>query len=995
MLNMMFVGLFVALMLGVLVLVVRRPVLFKMGARNFVRHRTHSALVVAGLLIGTSIIAGAMVTGDSIDNFIVKTTYDSLDLIDVTVEAPNSAYFNETIFTEIGADADVAAHADGIAPAIVETASIEDVQSGQYESSISVIGFDPAYDGDFGEFTEVGGAAIAALSPTEVYLNENAAEKLNAQAGDSVVLRYLPVGESYGHATTFTVKQVVLSEGKGNYMTFADVFVNLDVVQSMYNVSGNASAGIPGKINLVKISGIGGMRAGVHETSGIMDAVNGTLDASADPDALRVAPQPVKEKSLEQSRQIGEMVTTFITIFGSFSIIAGVILIINIFTMLAEERKSELGMARAVGMTRGDLMQMFLFEGSTYTIAAAAMGTLAGLAIAFGLIWGVNNIFSIFEGIKIPFYFEYDSLVNSFCMGASITLLTIIVASWRVTNINIVRAIRDIEDPVHEKGSRASVVMGVVMMGVSLLVFALTYDNLVVRYVAPCIALLGIGVALRGFTSAKQAFSSAAIGIIVWTLWAIATFFDETGEGTEYLFITSGVFLVMAAVLLVMFNSSIVVAAVTGTIGRIGSMRPIVKTAVSHPLNKRFRTGMTVSMFTLVIYTIVMVSVFTAVFSMNVDDTVAQQGGGYQIIGSSQMPVQSLESASYFDPGTMSLVPVWSDTLNNSVSNHETVSVVMPLPTMTVGGLPYPDPSMAMMGATNILAVDDHFIQNNAFEFSEYDEANFSTVSDVWAAVSEHNSTKLVYGGMSFGGGGGGFGGGAGTSIGVGTVISITTNYGVKNFTVIGILDEMVLTGIFTTKENAMVHFANPTTFVGNVLFLFDVAEGADVQDVTFGLERDYRALGMNTINLRENVEQMLELINSIFLLFQIFLGLGLVVGIAGLGIITIRSVVERRREIGIMRAIGFEKNKILGSFVTEILFVTTLAVVIGVVIGIGVAYEIFTIMVEGVDVSFKIPWTDLFWLLGITYAASLACTIAPALRASKIPAAEALRGNE
>jgi ABC-type antimicrobial peptide transport system permease subunit len=329
------------------------------------------------------------------------------------------------------------------------------------------------------------------------------------------------------------------------------------------------------------------------------------------------------------------------------------------------------------------------------------------------------------------------------------------------------------------------------------------------------------------------------------------------------------------------------------------------------------------------------------------------------------------------------------------VNKSESVSVVMPLPAMTVGGLPYPDPSMSFMGMTNVLGVDGHFIQNNAFDFSSFDEANYSTKADIWSAVSETNSSKIVYAGMSFGGSGGGFGGGPSASIGVGTVISITTNYGIKNFTVIGVLDEMILSGIFMTKDNAQVYFSNPTTFVGNVLFLFDVKEGLDVQEVTFGLEKDFRGIGMNTINLRDNVEQMLNLINSIFLLFQIFLGLGLVVGIAGLGIIAIRSVVERRREIGIMRAIGFEKRKILASFVTEILFVTTLAVIIGVVIGIGVAYEIFVIMVEGVDVTFKVPWLQLAWLIGITYAASLACTIAPALKASKIPAAEALRGND
>ncbi|MFH0816325.1 MAG: FtsX-like permease family protein [Methanobacteriota archaeon] len=990
MLNLMVVGLFVALMLVVLVMASRRRVLFKMGARNFVRHRTHSALVVAGLLIGTSIIAGAMVTGDSIDNFIVKTTYDSLDLIDVTVKASNDAYFNETIFTEIDGNSELAAHADAVAPAIVEQASVEDLQSGQSESSMLIVGFDSARDGGFGEFSISGGGTTSGgdLASTEVLINTNAAEKLNAQVGDTLALRYLPSGESYGQVSTFTIKQIVLDKGKGNYQMSADVFISLPVVQDMYNVSG--------RLNLIKISGYGGMRAGVHETDSIMTAVNGTLTASSDPDASRVAPIPIKETSLEQSKQIGEMVTTFITIFGSFSIIAGVILIINIFTMLAEERKSELGMARAVGMTRGDLMQMFMFEGSTYTIAAAAMGTLAGLGIAFALIWGVNNIFSIFEGIKIPFYFETDSLINAFCMGASITLLTIVMASWRVTNINIVRAIRDIEDPVHEKGSKAGVVLGGVIIGVSLLAFALSYDNLVVRYVAPCVALFGIGMALRGFMSAKYSFSTTAIGMIVWTLYAIATFFDETGDGTEYLFITSGVFLVLAAVLLVMFNSSVVVAGVTGTLGRIGTMRPVVKTAVSHPLNKRFRTGMTVSMFTLVIYTIVMVSVFSAIFTMNVDDTVEQQGGGYQIIGSSQVPVQSLDNASVFDPSTMSLTRVWSSTLNESIEKSEAVSVVMPLPEMTIEGKPYPDPSMSFMGMTNLLGVDDHFIQNNGFEFSEFDEANYSTPADVWAAVSTLNGTNVVYGGMSFGGGGGGFGGGeAPASVGLGTVISITTNYGVKNFTVIGILDEMIITGIFTTKENAAAYFGGPHTFVGNVLFLFDVKDGLDVQEVTFNLEKDYRGLGMNTINLRDNVETMLNLINSIFLLFQIFLGLGLVVGIAGLGIIAIRSVVERRREIGIMRAIGFEKRKILASFVTEILFVTTLAVVIGVVIGIGVAYEIFVIMVEGIDVTFKVPWLQLGWLIGITYVASLACTIAPALKASRIPAAEALRGNE
>src|SRR3989304_1547035 len=51
---------------------------------------------------------------------------------------------------------------------------------------------------------------------------------------------------------------------------------------------------------------------------------------------------------------------------------AGGVLIVNIFTMLAEERKVELGMGRAMGMRRSTLVQLFVFEGLTYAVAAAA-----------------------------------------------------------------------------------------------------------------------------------------------------------------------------------------------------------------------------------------------------------------------------------------------------------------------------------------------------------------------------------------------------------------------------------------------------------------------------------------------------------------------------------------------------------------------------------------------------------------------------------------------
>ena len=60
------------------------------------------------------------------------------------------------------------------------------------------------------------------------------------------------------------------------------------------------------------------------------------------------------------------------TTFGTFSVVAGVLLIFLIFVMLAAERKTEMGVSRAVGTQRTNLVQMFLFEGVAYDLAAAA-----------------------------------------------------------------------------------------------------------------------------------------------------------------------------------------------------------------------------------------------------------------------------------------------------------------------------------------------------------------------------------------------------------------------------------------------------------------------------------------------------------------------------------------------------------------------------------------------------------------------------------------------
>ena len=133
-----------------------------------------------------------------------------------------------------------------------------------------------------------------------------------------------------------------------------------------------------GEIKHVLISNRGDELTGAALT----DEVSKIVDPVVKPLGLEV--DPVKQDALDRADAEGNAFMSLFTTFGSFSIFAGGLLIFLIFVMLAAERRGELGIARAVGTRRGHLVQLYLFEGLAYDLAAAAVGAALGVAIASG-----------------------------------------------------------------------------------------------------------------------------------------------------------------------------------------------------------------------------------------------------------------------------------------------------------------------------------------------------------------------------------------------------------------------------------------------------------------------------------------------------------------------------------------------------------------------------------------------------------------------------------
>jgi putative ABC transport system permease protein len=122
-------------------------------------------------------------------------------------------------------------------------------------------------------------------------------------------------------------------------------------------------------------------------------------------------------------------------------------------------------------------------------------------------------------------------------------------------------------------------------------------------------------------------------------------------------------------------------------------------------------------------------------------------------------------------------------------------------------------------------------------------------------------------------------------------------------------------------------------------------------------------------------------------------MGLGLFVGIAAVGVVAFRSVVERRQQIGMLRAIGYTRGTVALSFVLESAFVAALGIVSGVGLAIWLAYFLITSDdFPTSDAGFVIPWLQIALISAFAFVASLFMTIIPSRQAAGVPIAEALR---
>ena len=1009
--------------LGVVAL--RNRTIFKMAVRNIPRRRAQTVLIVLGLMLATLLFSASFAVGDTLAHSIRVAALRQIGLVDEIVFSQDldstgrPAFFDAPVLDRVR-EALSGAPVDGLMPVGSIHVPVVAPSTQQSEANVGVQGFDPGAMEGFDLLATESGQQLflEELMPGEVFLSAEGAENLKIGAGDAIALYFSEVPAQATVAGVFRTG--------GNASDESAVVMTLD--QFHENV------GKPGQFNRLYISNRGGIVSGERQTDAVVAALAEVLDE------LGLEVEEVKRENFKQADQVGGQFASIFLLFGNFSVIAGVLLIFLIFVMLAAERKQELGIARAIGGQRGHIVRLFAFEGAVYSLIAAAVGSVLGVAAGLVIVKVIAAALVTFD-IEIVFSFRWQTVVIAYTLGMTITFIVVLVSSVHVSRLNIVRAVRDIPEPPSQPPMlrelfkepfrraltglrllarlrpeglsmlilgtlRASWSLGMAAIGagygaivLGAVLIALGLSSLQLGFFALGVSLVIIGVplALRHGARLPGRAAYTIAGLLLVAFWllpfrVLEAIEPEFQQGIE-MFILSGVMLVIGAVWAIVYNADVIIWTIVRTFRGSRNLAPILRIAMAYPLAARLRTGMTLAMFSLVVFTLVVIAFIISAFVTAFEDTRRLSGGfdiQAQVSFTNPLPDMraAIAEAGGLDPDDFLAIGALSG---------------LPVKLREVG-LPEAgeEASEADLVDWFVTGVDEEYLNAITYGFGLKDD-RYETDAEVWQALLTEPDTVVVAPFI--------VPGRADFDLGETSDFEIATFYRddetlpevyleVFDFSeqrmvrlrIIGVIEDSAffINTVMTSHASLAALSADP---LPTLRYMVEVREPSRSEELAEDLEGAFVTNGLRADSLAKEVRDATAVNLTFNRLIQGFMGLGLVVGIAALGVIAARAVVERRQQIGVLRALGYQRDMVQLSFLLESSFIALLGIAIGIGLGLGLSIGIIADISEDFEgVEWRVPWLSILVVVVIAYGASLLTTFLPARQAANVYPAEALR---
>jgi putative ABC transport system permease protein len=1078
------------------------PHLARIGLRNAPRRWGRTLLIVFGLMLATTFIASSLAIDDTITLAVRSVAVFNLGRVDEDVtggQGPLGLYPSEigaAVAQTLSKDARVA----DVAPALVaQNTLVADTTAREVRGGVAALSIASAQSGVFGDLRDTrSGATRSAVSleGNDAFLDQPLAIALNARVNDRITLySTLWPGKRY----SFIARGIVTGGPLGDAPA---VILSLNALQTI--------TGSGDRINHIYIANVGNGLTGVDLSDDVASEVNTVL-----PGFVHIT--EVKLNGVNFALHAQELFGRILTLYTLFALAIGLLLIFLIFTLLAAERRAELGVARALGMRRGQLVWTLLFEGAAYDLAAAGLGVLSGLGLGLVILALASPTLKRI-GFPLQFALNPDSVIVAFALGLLFTLLTIAVAAWSVSYMTIAAALRDLPEPPAPAPTLLELVEDTLATGAPirrrLAVFGAMSWQLVARGPAP-LALgywlvndgatradtlefaLGVSLTLTGVALLARALGLAltarfsgghdgdkllllararliadrlcalAIGCGLALYWSlpfdalVGIFGLPRFNGGIQIFFIAGVMMIFGCALALAPNLDLLLIPLRIVGSLTGRLRHVTRIALVYPAQQRFRTGIGLTLFAFVLFTMTVMDCIAASTTRSYDDLPAQaasydiagqplftSAGGVASVARTLRQAQPATAAQitatgeatplalgFIQPGARSAAwrfypasviqgslldgvglplvaratgyasdsQVWQAVRTQPGDVVIDSSALSPPDAATLGLTPAPPPGAAQFIGPPIAAGLPGFAGN---------ESLYSAIAAPTLANANENAN------------------GAENASGSLLILSALLNdQGVLNDytlrlsnlaidagriapTTVWVADvrggpavKLTVIGVVENSRGATYGaLGSPQTFapverglapVGGEYYYFKLQSGADAHAMAYSIGSALINDGFETAVLQD---ALLDVNGARVFISQALVGLvglTLLVGMAALAVSGSRAVIERRQQIGMLRALGFHRLDVQIVFLIESLVVGMSGALLGTAFGLILCRNIFAVdFFEQYQsgLSLIVPWRDIGLIVLAAMLASIAAALLPAWQAGRVAPADALR---
>ncbi len=407
-----------------------------LARRGLAARPLRTLLTAAGVALGVAMVAGTLLANQAASEAVVRAAQELYGRADLRVRAFDPAGFSPRAVNTLRALPGVIA----AAPVNERRMTLSDPVD-QVFSGMLVIGVDPTDEAAVRDAGLADGQPLSG-SNGEVLVGATWAADHGLAIGDELILT--------GHRDGFPNLRIVgllQPQGFGALSGGGVVVVTRATLE--------AALDFPTPTVAVYLAIEAGSEAGVQAA----------LDAQmTEPFVVETAADA--ELALGRA-QAGFSGIAFI--FGLVAMAVGTFLVANTFAMTLSERTREIGLLRAAGMTRGQVLTLFGRQAMLLGVLGGALGALLGVAMAWGMIWFLRATRALLIS-GLPF--NLWAVVLAFGLGLFVTLagaLLPILAAARVSPLDALRPSRQPNRTLFDRMRWLAVLeLGVVLIGLGL-----------------------------------------------------------------------------------------------------------------------------------------------------------------------------------------------------------------------------------------------------------------------------------------------------------------------------------------------------------------------------------------------------------------------------------------------------------------------------------------------------------------------------------------------